>query len=119
MEPDIAELMADDRPWLALPDGATALGDCPVHRAAAGADGEFWLLTGHADIRRLLPEPVFSRAAAVDPEHPDPSVDTSLLAMDAPEHTACGRSSPGPSARDGSAPCGPARRPPPPPAGRA
>jgi cytochrome P450 len=56
-----------------LPDGKTA-----------------WLVTGHPEIRQVLTDPRFSRAAARGPEVPKVGLmlaDETILGMDPPEHT--------------------------------
>jgi nocardicin N-oxygenase len=67
------------------------LRDEPVARVRLPFGGDAWLVTRHADVRTVLVDRRFSRAAAVSehlprstPRVPRPD---SLLAMDPPEHT--------------------------------
>jgi cytochrome P450 len=49
-----------------------------------------WLATGHAEVRQMLIDPRFSRAAASGPDTPKMGLvaaDDSILGMDPPEHT--------------------------------
>jgi len=66
-------------------------GECPVLRVRLPFGGDGWLVTRHADVRTVLADPRFSRAAAVGDHVPRtvavglPS--TSMLSMDPPDHT--------------------------------
>ncbi|GLW06924.1 hypothetical protein Misp01_20540 [Microtetraspora sp. NBRC 13810] len=86
--------------------GGPAVGGPEAERREAGgpvsrvrlADGRTaWLLTGHADVVRVLNDPRFSRAAAVLPAPratPDVAIRSSpdaLINMDPPRHTAVRR----------------------------
>jgi cytochrome P450 len=57
-----------------MPDGSTA-----------------WLVTRYADVRRILSDPLFSRAAATGPDAPPKELGAleteSLIGLDAPQHT--------------------------------
>jgi len=73
--PELGELQRT-RPvaLVRLPDGKTA-----------------WLVTRFGDVRQVLTDPRFSRAAATGPDVPDPGLGQasadSILGMDPPEHT--------------------------------
>ncbi|QNP71118.1 cytochrome P450 [Streptomyces roseirectus] len=66
-------------------------GERPVLRVRLPFGGDGWLVTRHADVRTVLADPRFSRAAAVGDHVPRtvavglPS--TSMLSMDPPDHT--------------------------------
>ncbi|WP_416970871.1 cytochrome P450 [Streptomyces sp. 4F14] len=66
-------------------------GEQPVLRVRLPFGGDGWLVTRHADVRTVLADPRFSRAAAVGDHVPRtvaiglPS--TSMLSMDPPDHT--------------------------------
>lgn len=64
----------------------------PVSRIRLPYGGEGWLVTRYEDVKTVLADPRFSRAAAVDREDipritPETARPDSLLSMDAPEHT--------------------------------
>ncbi|MFC9997127.1 cytochrome P450 [Nocardia sp. NPDC127526] len=64
----------------------------PVARIRLPYGGEGWLVTRYDDVRLVLADPRFSRAATVDREDlprstPEPPRGDSLLSMDPPEHT--------------------------------
>ena len=66
--------------------------DEPMSRIQAPHGGECWLAVRHADVRTVLSDPRFSRAATVgaDVARPRPEIDrqsSSILNMDPPEHT--------------------------------
>ncbi|MFE7277368.1 cytochrome P450 [Streptomyces sp. NPDC057623] len=66
-------------------------GEQPVLRVRLPFGGDGWLVTRHADVRTVLADPRFSRAAAVG-DHVPRTVAvglprTSMLSMDPPEHT--------------------------------
>ena len=66
--------------------------DEPMSRIQAPFGGECWLAVRHADVRTVLSDPRFSRAATVgeDVPRPRPEIDhqtSSILNMDPPEHT--------------------------------
>ncbi|MEN3269052.1 cytochrome P450 [Pseudonocardia sp.] len=66
--------------------------DEPVSRVKLPYGGEAWLALRHADVRTVLGDPRFSRAAVVGKDVPRvrPEIDNqaaSILNMDAPEHT--------------------------------
>ncbi|MHC5908438.1 cytochrome P450 [Streptomyces sp. S6] len=66
-------------------------GEQPVLRVRLPFGGDGWLVTRHADVRTVLSDPRFSRAAAVG-DHVPRTVAvglprTSMLSMDPPEHT--------------------------------
>jgi cytochrome P450 len=70
----------------------TLLRDEPVSRVRLPYGGEAWLAVRHADVRTVLGDPKFSRAAVVDRDVPRlrPEIDhlsNSILNMDPPEHT--------------------------------
>lgn len=73
------------------PKLAEICGEQPVLRVSLPYGGDAWLVTRHADVRTVLADPRFSRAAAVGEEIPRtvatglPS--TSMLSMDPPEHS--------------------------------
>lgn len=62
----------------------------PVVRVSCPFGEDAWLVTRHADMRTILADPRFSRAAAADHDEarltPLP-VSTSILGMDQPDHT--------------------------------
>ena len=67
-------------------------GDEPVTRVTLPYGGEAWLATRYEDVRTVLGDPRFSRAATVGQDVPRvrPEVDTSresILNMDPPEHS--------------------------------
>ncbi|MEU9619387.1 MULTISPECIES: cytochrome P450 [unclassified Streptomyces] len=70
---------------------AEICGEQPVLRVSLPYGGDAWLVTRHADVRTVLADPRFSRAAAVGEDVPRtvavglPS--TSMLSMDPPEHS--------------------------------
>jgi cytochrome P450 len=64
----------------------------PLSRITLPYGGEAWLAVRHADVRTVLADPRFSRAAVVGADVPRarPEIDTqaaSILNMDPPEHT--------------------------------
>ncbi|MFF3441952.1 cytochrome P450 [Streptosporangium sp. NPDC002721] len=65
----------------------------PVRRWTLPSGEEGYLVTRHEDVRRVLSDPVFSRAATLEPgapryaPRPSLGVPDSLLDMDAPRHT--------------------------------
>ena len=64
----------------------------PMTRVRAPHGGECWLAVRHPDVRTVLADPRFSRAATVgaDVPRPRPEIDrqtSSILNMDPPEHT--------------------------------
>ncbi|GAB7028638.1 cytochrome P450 [Streptomyces sp. NPDC021749] len=66
-------------------------GEQPVLRVRLPFGGEGWLVTRHADVRTVLADPRFSRAAAVG-DHVPRTVAvglprTSMLSMDPPDHS--------------------------------
>ncbi|NEW72709.1 cytochrome P450 [Streptomyces rhizosphaericus] len=66
-------------------------GEQPVLRVRLPFGGDGWLVTRHADVRTVLSDPRFSRAAAVG-DHVPRTVAvglprTSMLSMDPPDHT--------------------------------
>jgi cytochrome P450 len=68
------------------------LRDEPVSRVALPYGGEAWLAVRHADVRTVLGDPRFSRAAIVGQDVPRvrPEIDhqaSSILNMDPPHHT--------------------------------
>ena len=70
----------------------TLLRDEPVSRVELPYGGEAWLAVRHADVRTVLGDPRFSRAAVVGQDVPRvrPEMDhqvNSILNMDPPEHT--------------------------------
>jgi cytochrome P450 len=73
------------------PKLAEICGEQPVLRVSLPYGGDAWLVTRHADVRAVLADPRFSRAAAVGEDIPRtvatglPS--TSMLSMDPPEHS--------------------------------
>ncbi|GAA2520619.1 cytochrome P450 [Pilimelia columellifera] len=64
---------------------------CPVQRARLPFGGEGWLVSRHADVKAVLGDPRFSRAATVDADIPRTTQwrtqPGNLMAMDAPDHT--------------------------------
>jgi cytochrome P450 len=66
-------------------------GEQPVLRVSLPYGGDAWLVTRHADVRTVLADPRFSRAAAVGPDVPRTVAaglpGTSILSMDPPEHS--------------------------------
>ena len=65
---------------------------CPVSRVVLPFGGEAWLAVRHADVRTVLQDPRFSRAAVVGREIPRirPEVEdnpNSIMNMDSPDHT--------------------------------
>ncbi|MCX4868896.1 MULTISPECIES: cytochrome P450 [unclassified Streptomyces] len=73
------------------PKLAEICGEQSVLRVSLPYGGDAWLVTRHADVRTVLADPRFSRAAAVGEDIPRtvatglPS--TSMLSMDPPEHS--------------------------------
>ncbi|MFD9428527.1 MULTISPECIES: cytochrome P450 [unclassified Streptomyces] len=73
------------------PKLAEICGEQPVLRVSLPFGGDAWLVTRHADVKVVLADPRFSRAAAVGDHVPRtvavglPS--TSMLSMDPPEHS--------------------------------
>lgn len=73
------------------PELAEICGEQPVLRVSLPFGGDAWLVTRHADVKVVLADPRFSRAAAVGDHVPRtvavglPS--TSMLSMDPPEHS--------------------------------
>jgi len=64
--------------------------DQPMARITMPYGGEAWLATRYEDIRKLLADPRFSRAATVGTDVPrlaPPFGDPNILSMDPPEHT--------------------------------
>lgn len=65
--------------------------ECPVQRARLPFGGEGWLVSRHADVRTVLGDPRFSRAATVDADIPRTTQwrtrPGNLMAMDPPDHT--------------------------------
>ncbi|WP_433733114.1 cytochrome P450 [Nocardia sp. CA-129566] len=64
----------------------------PISRIRLPYGGDGWLVTRYEDVKHVLADPRFSRAAAVDREDipratPEPARGNSLLSMDPPEHT--------------------------------
>ncbi|MEV0054262.1 cytochrome P450 [Saccharopolyspora shandongensis] len=64
---------------------------CPVQRITLPYGGDGWLMTKHADVKIVLGDPRFSRAATVDADIPRTTPwktegGGDLLAMDPPEH---------------------------------
>jgi cytochrome P450 len=64
----------------------------PVSRVELPYGGQAWLAVGHADVRTVLSDPRFSRAAVVGQDVPRvrPEIDhqaSSILNMDPPDHT--------------------------------
>lgn len=64
----------------------------PVSRVELPYGGQAWLAVGHADVRMVLSDPRFSRAAVVGQDVPRvrPEIDhqaSSILNMDPPDHT--------------------------------
>ncbi|MFE9327686.1 cytochrome P450 [Nocardia sp. NPDC052278] len=64
----------------------------PISRVRLPYGGEGWLVTRYEDVKQVLADPRFSRAAAVEREDiprttPEPARRNSLLTMDPPEHT--------------------------------
>lgn len=63
----------------------------PVARVTFPDGRTGWLVTSHADVRQVLIDPRFSRAATTAPDTPktplDALVSESLLGLDPPEHT--------------------------------
>ncbi|MFD8849624.1 hypothetical protein ACFV1Q_13250, partial [Streptomyces sp. NPDC059604] len=75
----------------------------PVLRVRLPFGGDGWLVTRHADVRTVLADPRFSRAAAVG-DHVPRTVAvglpaTSMLSMDPPDHTRLRGPGGGPPAR--------------------
>ncbi|MGW1784007.1 cytochrome P450 [Streptomyces sp. NPDC002143] len=66
-------------------------GEQPVLRVHLPFGGDGWLVTRHADVRTVLADPRFSRAAAVGDHVPRTVAvglpGSSMLSMDPPEHT--------------------------------
>ncbi|WP_243794762.1 cytochrome P450 [Saccharopolyspora gloriosae] len=66
-------------------------GEQPVLRVSLPYGGDAWLVTRHADVRTVLADPRFSRAAAVGPDVPRTVAaglpGTSMLSMDPPQHS--------------------------------
>lgn len=73
------------------PEALRLSGAHPVMRVRLPYGGEGWLVTRHADVRTVLADPRFSRAAAVGPDVPRTVAaglpGTSMLSMDPPEHS--------------------------------
>ncbi|MFD7588763.1 cytochrome P450 [Kitasatospora sp. NPDC059811] len=73
------------------PKLAEACGEQPVLRVSLPYGGDAWLVSRHADVRTVLADPRFSRAAAAGEDVPRivsaglPR--TSMLSMDPPEHS--------------------------------
>ncbi len=66
--------------------------NCPVSRVVLPYGGEAWLAVRHADVRTVLQDPRFSRAAVIGREIPRvrPEVEQkpySIMNMDPPDHT--------------------------------
>lgn len=65
--------------------------ECPVARVELPTGDRAWLVTRYADVKRVLSDPVFSRAAAARPGAPRlrplPPDSSTILAMDPPEHS--------------------------------
>ncbi|MFE6286284.1 cytochrome P450 [Streptomyces sp. NPDC057877] len=63
----------------------------PVSRVRLPHGGEAWLVTRYADIRTVLGDPRFSRAATQHPDapriQPDPAGEGLLMSLDPPAHT--------------------------------
>ncbi|WP_330257124.1 cytochrome P450 [Nocardia sp. NBC_00565] len=64
----------------------------PISRVRLPYGGEGWLVTRYTEVKSVLADPRFSRAAAVDREDipratPTPARRNSMLSMDPPEHT--------------------------------
>jgi cytochrome P450 len=64
---------------------------CPVSRVRLPHGQQAWLATGHAQVRKVLVDPRFSRALAAEQENrkltPATVVNTSLIGLDPPDHT--------------------------------
>ncbi|WP_424216088.1 cytochrome P450 (plasmid) [Streptomyces sp. BI20] len=73
------------------PELIRVCGEQPVLRVRLPYGGEGWLVTRYADVRTVLSDPRFSRAAAVGDEIPRTVAvglpATSMLSMDPPDHT--------------------------------
>jgi nocardicin N-oxygenase len=73
------------------PEFAELRAQCPVQRVVLPFGGEGWLATRHADVKVVLSDPRFSRAATVGADIPrtvpwlNPGGD--VLALDPPEHS--------------------------------
>lgn len=69
---------------------ATLRRECPVARVELPTGDQAWLVTRYADVKRVLSDPVFSRAAAARTGAPRlrplPPDSSTILAMDPPEH---------------------------------
>lgn len=64
--------------------------DEPVSRVRFPYGGEAWLVTRHADVRTVLTDPRFSRAASLERDVPrvtEENFSGGIVAMDPPEHT--------------------------------
>ncbi|WP_240812578.1 MULTISPECIES: cytochrome P450 [unclassified Streptomyces] len=63
----------------------------PLVRLPYGGTGEAWLAARHADVKTVLGDPRFSRAAASDEDVPRaiafPLATTTMLSMDPPQHS--------------------------------
>ncbi|BAL90275.1 putative cytochrome P450 [Actinoplanes missouriensis 431] len=77
---------------LAIPEQFADLrARCPVQRVELPFGGQGWLVSRHADVKAVLGDPRFSRAATVDADVPRTTPwrtqAGNLMAMDPPEHT--------------------------------
>ncbi|MFD7653223.1 cytochrome P450 [Actinosynnema sp. NPDC059797] len=67
--------------------------DEPVARVRLPFGGEAWLVTRYEDVKAVLADPVFSRAAVMEPGAdvprtlPSMPTETNILSMDPPDHT--------------------------------
>lgn len=66
-----------------------ARSSAPLIRVRMPYGGDAWLATGHAEVKKVLSDPRFSRAQAEDAPRllPEPPPNGSVLTMDPPEHT--------------------------------
>ena len=73
------------------PEYAALRSERPVARVSTDDGRPAWLVMGHAEVRTVLTDPRFSRAAASAPGMPDFGLGSvaaeSMLGMDPPEHT--------------------------------
>ena len=73
-----------------IPEYAVLREEAPITKVRL-PQGEAWLVTRYADVRRIVTDSRFSRALACDPEAPRitavPLPNTSIISMDPPQHT--------------------------------
>ena len=90
--PELPVFPFDSPPELdAEPEYARLRQEDPVPKVRLAPGGEAYLVTRHADVRRVLADPVFSRAATNKPGvpvlRPGRVAPALMLSMDAPDHT--------------------------------